>query len=274
MKRAASVAASASFSTVAAKFGAISTGTKTSDTFTDVLGGKIVVDGSAYTGTANESVYFTVKTAPTAAGSVTGLSMTFKEGVLGTTNTVTATGTGATETFTLANGVKVVVTLGASDTLTAYTSGEMSEIAVVAASSAYVKGKDYTYTAQDLRAGIIRIKEDGAIKGGDTVLVSASIPEKEYINISMFDAGDIKGRFLYNADNNNGPNYVVEGWSVKLKPSGDLSGLIGKDFGTYKVELEFLDDSMNHPDFPMARCTMVGYPSDDKSTTSSYRPQY
>ena len=122
------------------------------------------------------------------------------------------------------------MTLGASDKLTAYTSGEMSEIAVVAASSAYVKGKDYTYTAQDLRAGIIRIKEDGAIKGGDTVLVSASIPEKEYINISMFDAGDIKGRFLYNADNNNGPNYVVEGWNVKCKTSGDMSGFISKDF--------------------------------------------
>ena len=133
-----------------------------------------------------------------------GLVLEVKEGVVGVTQVFTAT-TGSTETFTTTNGVKFTVTLGTTDKLTAFPVGTLGEAKVVASVSAYVKGRDYVCSTQDLQAGIIRIKEGSAIAKGDVVKISYKVPERQSVDVSIGDAGDIVGSLLYTSDNNSVP---------------------------------------------------------------------
>ena len=137
-----------------------------------------------------------------------------------------------------------------------------------------VKGVDYDCSEQDARAGIIRFLPNGSLKTGDAVLVSASVPERTFSNVSLGDAGDIEGELLFVGDANVGINYTIEGWRVKVSPDGDLSGLISSDFGSYKLKVDFLDDSEHHPQFPYAKVTAIERVSDAQSGKGEYLPEW
>ena len=269
----ATVPAVASFVSVSSSLGALSTVTKPNDTYTDVLGGKIKIEAGTFAGTEDERIFFNVKTAPTAAGSVAGLVLDVKEGVVGVTQEFTAT-TGASETFTTTGGIKFTVTLGSSDKLTVFPAGTLGEAKVVAAMTAYVSGKDYVCSTQDLQAGIIRIKETSGMAKGDIVKVSYKVPERKSVDVSIGDAGDITGSLLYTSDNNSGPNTVIECWKIKWSPSGDFSGIISDNFGTFKLEGDLLDSSDSYPDYPYAKVTTIGRTGADSTTKGTYDPKW
>ena len=269
----ATVPAVASFVSVSSSLGALSTVTKPNDTYTDVLGGKIKIEAGTFAGTEDERIFFNVKTAPTAAGSVAGLVLDVKEGVVGVTQEFTAT-TGASETFTTTGGIKFTVTLGSSDKLTVFPAGTLGEAKVVAAMTAYVNGKDYVCSTQDLQAGIIRIKETSGMAKGDIVKVSYKVPERQSVDVSIGDAGDITGSLLYTSDNNSGPNTVIECWRVKISPDGDFSGIISDNFGTFKITGDLLDASDSYPDYPYAKVTTIGRTGADSTTKGTYDPKW
>ena len=256
-----------------AKVKTVPNGTFTSDTFTDNKGGKIKFDVSAYSAGTDERLFFSIDTANTANGDIAGLVINFKEGLTGAAQKYTAT-TGTTETFTLASGAKAVITLTSGDSFTAFSSGVMGEVEIVAPKTAYVKGVDYDCSEQDARAGIIRFLPNGSLNTGDTVLVSASVPERTFSNVSLGDAGDIEGELLFVGDANVGINYTIEGWKVKVQPDGDLSGIISSDFGSYKLKVDFLDDSEHHPQFPYAKVTAIERVSDAQSGKGEYLPEW
>ena len=273
VKPQATVPAVASFVSVSSSIGALSTVTKPNDTYTDVKGGKIKIEAGTFAGTEDERIFFNVKTAPTAAGSVAGLVLDVKEGVVGVTQEFTAT-TGASETFTTTGGIKFTVTLGTSDTLTVFPAGTLGEAKVVAAMTAYVSGKDYVCSTQDLQAGIIRIKETSGMAKGDIVKVSYKVPERQSVDVSIGDAGDITGSLLYTSDNNSGPNTVIECWRVKISPDGDFSGIISDNFGTFKITGDLLDASDLYPAYPYAKVTTIGRTGSESTTKGTYDPKW
>ena len=247
-------------------------GTFTDTTFTDVLGGTIKIEAGTFTGTEDERIFFNVKSAPVAAGDVEGLVIEVKEGVIGVVQEFTAT-PGTSYTFNTAGGVKFTVTLGATENLTVFPTGVLGEAKVIPSTTAYVKERDYTYSDQDLRAGIIRIKDTGAIQSGDIVKISYKVPEQAFITASLGDAGDIEGEFMYNGDNNSGTNYVIEAFRVKISPEGDI-GFLGSDFSTFSLTVDILDDSQNHADYPLAKVTAVQRTGGGNTAKGEYDPKW
>lgn len=135
-------------------------------------------------------------------------------------------------------------------------------------------GKDYQASEQDLRAGLVRIMQDGKLKKGDTIIVNYTADEREFINVSMADASEIKGRLLYVSDNNSGADYVIEAWDCRVEPSGDMSGFIGTDFGSFQLTITLVSDDRNHPDYPLAKVTCIGRNSTAGGKDGIYDAKY
>lgn len=281
-----SSASPATFTANANGYTATITNTGNSE-YTDNAGGKITLDVGTWMSANPLTVYITIKKAPTATsgGDLDGMEVVYKVGTLGSTETVTISGSTLTHTIDLEdNGVAI----GAQLTFTVSGSGNFTEFASADPSdpiqglqptlnapiSDYVAGKDYTVDDQELRAGIIKIKDGGNIKAGDTILVSALVPEKKYVTVNGGNAGDISGELLFIGDPNIGGQYNIEGWKVKITPEGDLTGLIGTEFGTFTLTIDFLSDYENHPECPYYRATMIGRASGDNSVTGTYDPKY
>ena len=250
-----------------------SSGTVNTDTFTDNSGGKIKFDVGTYTNPDDERLFFKITDANKANGNLDGLKITFKEGVAGAEQKYIASA-GTTASFVLASGAKAEITVTGTDSFTAFGGSAMAEVEIKASKSVYTKGVDYTYSEQDARAGIVRFLPTSAIKAGATVMVSAHIPERTFSNVSLGDAGDIEGELLFVGDANIGINYTIEGWKVKVKPDGDLSGLISSDFGSYQLTVDFLDDSEHHPDFPYAKVTAIERVSGADNGKGEYLPEW
>lgn len=269
------IPAMAGFVSVPSALGTMSTTVNMNDTMTDTAGGTLVISPAAYSATTDTRVFINITTAPTAAGDLDGLVVDVKEGVTGVVQTFSVTTTQTTDTFTLASGATITATVTTSDTFTQTTVGSTLEAKIEASKTSYTEGRDYFYDTQTASAGVIKFNIGSAIQAGDKIKVSYHIDEADLINVSLADAGDIEGEFLYIGDNNSGPNYVIEGWKVKVSPSGDLSGLIGTDFGTFQLTIDFLDDSAHHPEYPFAKVTATsrsGDTSDSKSGT--YHPEW
>lgn len=255
----------------------ITTTSTVDDTFTDILGGKLVLDTSAWIGTSDVDVYLTIDTAPTAMGDLDGMVLKVQEGIAGTVQTFTVSTTTLSETFSLASGAEIVASVTASDSFTATGTGNPitgMQARLVSALTTYSPNVDYAVDAQENRAGVIKIRPNSRIKAGDTVLVTAVIPEKSYITVNGGIAGDISGSLLFIGDPNIGGMYNIEGWKVKVTPDGDLSGLIGTEFGTFNLSIEFISDYEHHPDCAFYRATLIGRASASKTTVGVYDPNY
>ena len=269
------IPAMASFVSVPSSLGTLATTTNKNDTITDTAGGKLTINAGTYSASTDTRIFMTIKTAPTSSGDLNGMEIEVKEGVAGIAQSFTVSSTKLTDTFTLTSGATITATVTSSDTFTKTTVGLTIEAKVEASTTEYTKGRDFFYDEQSASAGVIKFNVGSAISAGDKVKVSYHIDEANLINVSLADAGDIEGEFLYIGDNNSGPNYTIEGWRVKVSPSGDLSGLIGTDFGSFQLTVDFLDDSEHHSDFPFARVTATSRSGDtSEAKAGTYHPEW
>lgn len=269
------IPAMASFVSVPSSLGTLATTTNMNDTINDTAGGKLTINAGTYSASTDTRIFMTIKTAPTSSGDLNGMEIEVKEGVAGIAQSFTVSSTKLTDTFTLTSGATITATVTSSDTFTQTSVGATIEAKVEASTATYTKGRDYFYDEQSASAGVIKFNVGSAISAGDKVKVSYHIDEANLINVSLADAGDIEGEFLYIGDNNSGPNYTIEGWRVKVSPSGDLSGLIGTDFGSFQLTVDFLDDSEHHPDYPFARVTATSRSGDtSEAKTGTYHPEW
>ena len=269
------IPAMASFVSVPSSLGTLATTTNKNDTITDTAGGKLTINAGTYSASTDTRIFMTIKTAPTSSGDLNGMEIEVKEGVAGIVQSFTVSSTKLTDTFTLTSGATITATVTSSDTFTKTTVGATIEAKVEASTTTYTKGRDYFYDEQSASAGVIKFNVGSAISTGDKVKVSYHIDEANLINVSLADAGDIEGEFLYIGDNNSGPNYTIEGWRVKVSPSGDVSGLIGTDFGSFQLTVDFLDDSEHHSDFPFARVTATSRSGDtSEAKAGTYHPEW
>ena len=269
------IPAMASFVSVPSSLGTLATTTNKNDTITDTAGGKLTINAGTYSAPTDTRIFMTIKTAPTSSGDLNGMKIEVKEGVAGIAQSFTVSSTKLTDTFTLTSGVTITATVTSSDTFTKTTAGLTIEAKVEASTTEYTKGRDFFYDEQSASAGVIKFNVGSAISAGDKVKVSYHIDEANLINVSLADAGDIEGEFLYIGDNNSGPNYTIEGWRVKVSPSGELSGLIGTDFGSFQLQVDFLDDSEHHSDFPFARVTATSRSGDaSEAKAGTYHPEW
>ena len=269
------IPAMASFVSVPSSLGTLATTTNMNDTINDTAGGKLTINAGTYSAPTDTRIFMTIKTAPTSSGDLNGMEIEVKEGVAGIAQSFTVSSTKLTDTFTLTSGATITATVTSSDTFTQTTVGATIEAKVEASTTTYTKGRDYFYDEQSASAGVIKFNVGSAISAGDKVKVSYHIDEANLINVSLADAGDIEGEFLYIGDNNSGPNYTIEGWRVKVSPSGDLSGLIGTDFGSFQLTVDFLDDSEHHPDYPFARVTATSRSGDtSEAKAGTYHPEW
>ena len=249
----------------------IGTTTLANDTLTDTLGGTIVANGVS-AGSA-VSIYVQIQTAPTAAGDLDGMVVDILEG--GTPSTITMpAGPISTYTWssTLNPGLQLIFTVGASDNFSA--NSAFAKFDYVPSSSTLTEGVDYIADAQMLRAGLIQIPSGSSIAKGDIVLVNASVPGNDYVTVSGADAGEIQGQLLFVGDPNIGGQYVIEGWKVKVRPDGDLTGLISDDFGSFQLTVQFLADKLNHPKAPYYKATHIGRADGSAKGENEYDPEY
>ena len=269
------IPAMASFVSVPSSLGTLATTTNKNDTINDTAGGKLTISAGTYSAMTDTRIFMTIKTAPTSSGDLDGMKVEVKEGVAGITQSFTVSSTKLTDTFTLTSGATITATVTSGDTFTQTSAGATIEAKVEASTTTYTKGRDYFYDEQNASAGVIKFNTGSAISAGDKVKVSYHVDEADLLNVSLADAGDIEGEFLYVGDNNSGPNYVIEGWRVKVSPSGDLSGLIGTDFGSFQLTVDFLDDSESHPEYPFARVTATSRSGDtSEAKAGTYHPEW
>ena len=265
----------ASFVSVPSSLGTVATTASKDDTLTDTAGGKLTINAGTYSAPTDTRIFMTIKTAPTSSGDLNGMKIEVKEGVAGIAQSFTVSSTKLTDTFTLTSGATITATVTSGDTFTKTTVGATIEAKVEASTTTYTKGRDYFYDEQSASAGVIKFNVGSALSAGDKVKVSYHIDEANLINVSLADAGDIEGEFLYIGDNNSGPNYVVEGWRVKVSPSGDVSNIIGSDFGSFQLQLDFLDDSEHHAEYPFARVTATSRSGGtSEAKTGTYHPEW
>ena len=130
----------------------------------------------------------------------------------------------------------------------------------ISSQSGYIKDRDFIIDDQSRRAGIIKIPSNSSIAPQTNIFVSCAVPRKELCVISGGNIREIVGKLLFVPDANAGPNYVIEGWRIKIYPEGDLAGLISNnEFGSYKIKFSFIADYENHPEAPYYAMTLVDY---------------
>ena len=207
-------------------------------------------------------LYVAITKASNAVGDVGGLKITWREGISGSDNVITVSGSGATTTEALGStGISITITLDSADDMsgTVVTSPISGmKIECIASKSDLKRDVDYVVEEQSSRAGFIKIPEGSVLNRNDEILISADIPESDFVTVSGGNAGEIEGELVFIGDPNQGDIYNLEAWKVKIQPDGDLTGLIGSDFGNFNLNVKFLADYKNHRQYPYYKLTKVG----------------
>lgn len=232
--------------------------------------------GGAYTGSTDKTYYIWVSHDVTAPGDVAGLELKYgTTPVLGSAQKVTpTTGTGTTDTVTIADGIVLDVTIEATTgDFSTVSPSQFYKIECKASSSDLKEGVDYLIEEQSSRAGFIKIMDTPKIEKGDMILVTAKASEASLITVSGASAGEIEGELMFIGDPNQGDIYVIEAWDVKVQPDGDLTGLVSDDFGSFDLTVKFLTDYKNHPEYPYYKVTKVGSAGGTEVKTGKYDPR-
>ena len=232
--------------------------------------------GGAYTGSTDKTYYIWVSHDVTAPGDVAGLELKYgTTPVLGSAQKVTpTTGTGTTDTVTIADGIVLDVTIEATTgDFSNVSPSQFYKIECKASSSDLKEGVDYLIEEQSSRAGFIKIMDTPKIEKGDMILVTAKASEASLITVSGASAGEIEGELMFIGDPNQGDIYVIEAWDVKVQPDGDLTGLVSDDFGSFDLTVKFLTDYKNHPEYPYYKVTKVGSAGGTEVKTGKYDPR-
>ena len=221
-------------------------------------------------------LYVAITKASNAVGDVDGLKITWREGISGSDNVITVSGSGATTTEALGStGISITITLDGTDDMSgAVVTSSISgmKIECIASKSDLKRDVDYVVEEQSSRAGFIKIPEGSVLNRNDEILISADIPESDFVTVSGGNAGEIEGELVFIGDPNQGDIYNLEAWKVKIQPDGDLTGLIGSDFGNFNLNVKFLADYKNHRQYPYYKLTKVGSASGTEVTQGVYDP--
>lgn len=234
----------------------------------------------SYALNSDKDIYVAITKAATTPGDVDGLEVKFRVGLDHADQTYTVSTSGSTVTIPLdhsdrVSGVSMTITLGPSDDLSSEVKTSTItgiKVPCTAAKSTPVEGVDYVVEEQSSRAGFIKIPEGSMFKAGDTIRISADIPEADYVTVSGGNAGEIEGELVFIGDPNQGDIYTLEAWDVKVQPDGDLTGLIGSDFGSFNINIKFLSDYKNHRKYPYYKLTKVGNAVDNPGVDGVYDP--
>lgn len=201
-------------------------------------GGQVQVNGTGYTGTSDATFVFRISHSGTPTpGDLDGYTIEVASNALDLSTAsgtyVSMTGDPTTGMSMPVNcaGVQITFSVTAGDTFPT-TSGIIT-FTVKAGMNTFKEGKDFVLEEESVRGGLIKIKKDGAIKAGDTVMISATVPDATYVTVSGSAAGKITGELLFLGDPNQGNALMIEAWKCNIRPDGDLTGLIGDDFGEF-----------------------------------------
>ena len=238
---------------------------------TGSAGGTLTLGLGTFSG-ENDSVYVTVVSGTNDKGDLDGLVLNVLEGALGGTQSFTATAGMKSQTFTLLSGATIKAEV--TDDTQIVTNPVMIEAEEIGAVSQYKAGKDYILDEQMLRAGLIQIPAGSRITEGERVLVSATVPNADFVTVSGSSAGEISGRLLFVGDPNIGGRYNIEAYRCKVRPDGDFTGLISSDFGSFNLTIDFLADYENHPDAHYYRATLIGKADGSTKNSGVYNPNY
>lgn len=225
---------------------------------------------------ADTDLYVAITKASTTPGNVKDLEITWRAGLSDVDKVIKVTNTGATTTEVLGDtGISVTITLDTADdmsgTVVASPISGMKIVCIVSKSD-LKRDVDYVVEEQSSRAGFIKIPEGSVLNRNDEVLISADIPESDFVTVSGGNAGEIEGELVFIGDPNQGDIYNLEAWKVKIQPDGDLTGLIGSDFGNFNLNVKFLADYKNHRQYPYYKLTKVGSASGTEVTQGVYDP--
>lgn len=229
------------------------------------------------TNTTASTYMVQIEEPPTAPGDLGGMLLNIMGGSISGVAVVTVPA-GTTYTYSLGTDGDMVFSVGtntASDTDPAFEKSTVwSKIVFQPSTASGVEGTDYLANEQMLRAGVIQIPSGSSFTKGQQVFINFTAPEREFITVSGGDAGEIQGRLLFIGDPNIGGQYTIEGWKVKVTPDGDLTGLIGEDFGEFTLQVRFLSDKQNHPKNPYYRVTHNGRADGSNVNEGVYDPEY
>lgn len=212
----------------------------------------VVTTGGTYTGTESTDYYIRITAANTADGDIAGCKFQWAKGSIAGTYSADIVADGTNQVLESGITVKLAVT-GTQK----FMAGEIYKLTATAGGGAYVAGKDYFVYEVEARAGIIIIPPSSTIPENTGVKVSYKVAEGKYPKIITATASRIEGRLLYIGDPNKGPCYNGEFWHCSVKPNGDLSGLIGTEFGSYQIQVTVMSDRQNHPDEPFGKLVKV-----------------
>ena len=249
----------------------ITTTTLNNDTISDSAGGSIVVDLGTASSATPLQLLFQIRNVGTTAGDMDGMEVDFRD-TDGSIQTVTfTTASQTTYDFNSVSGIVLHFNIGTGN----YSPGVgWGVVSYTPSANDYEDGKDYIITDQMSRAGLIQIPSGSSINVGDVVMINAQVPAGDYVTVSGGDAGEIQGKLLFVGDPNIGGQYNIEGWKVKVTPDGDLTGLIGEDFGEFTLQVRFLSDKQNHPKCPYYRATHIGRADGSTNSANKYNPEY
>lgn len=212
--------------------------------------------GSKYSGTVDKDFYIKITKAPTATGDLAGTEFAVANSSIGIYTPQPALSAGTTATnVSLGNNLVLNWSISTGQT---FNVGEIYHFKAYAALTAYTIDKDYLVEEQSSRAGLVKIPASSRIKAGDVVKLTLDIPAGKYPKVAGGIAGNIEGQLLFIGDPNNGGKYNIEAWKVKVTPDGAMTGLIGTEFGNFKLNLAFQADRINHKDDPYYKAVLVG----------------
>lgn len=208
--------------------------------------------GGTFTGTETTEYFIRITAANTDAGTIAGCKFQWTKGSIAGVYSAEIEATGAAQS--IENGITVQLTVAAGQSFAA---NDIYTFTATAATGQLLKGKDYYVYEAEARAGVVNISKNASIAENTQVKLSYNVPEGRYPKIMGANAGRIEGRLLFIGDPNRGPCYNGEFWKCSVKPNGDLSGLIGTDYGTYEIQATCLSDRQNHPDEPFYKLVKV-----------------
>lgn len=116
-------------------------------------------------------------------------------------------------------------------------------VVVKQSTTTLVSGTDYSII--DATAGLIKILTTGAATAGSAVTVDyvgAAITTTSQPIVQMYNAGTINGALLYISANRAGAAGEMRYWKTAVN-LGDLSGLIGDEFGSSTLTWKVLSDA-------------------------------
>lgn len=211
-----------------------------------------VTTGGTFTGTESTEYFIRITAANSAAGSIAGCKFQWTKGSISGVYSAEIEATGSAQE--IENGITVQLAVAAGQSFAA---NEIYTFTASAGTGALINGKDYHVYEVEARAGVINIPKTTSVAENTEVKLSYHVPQGKYPKVMGANAGWIEGRILFIGDPNRGPCYNGEFWKVSMKPNGDLSGLIGTDFGSYEIQGTCLSDRQNHPDEPFYKLVKV-----------------